>query len=231
MSTVLLIVRSTVFTLRHSWPVVAFAALFVPVEFLLDNFMKDLMPLMEKDNYVLAGAGVLILIFFSLLNTLYMAGLYLIIRSRLDNSKFDYSTYRQTLRPVLGRLFLFYLVLNMISIDPVLMPLLIFIPYVDIVLLFERQEFKKAFRRNFSLLGPQPVPAIVCGIILIALSGWIPTYMYSWDTDKVIRDLYGYSTIIITVPLDVCFLVLYSALSGGNVPADFPDLAPEEKEL
>lgn len=231
MSTLVLLARASVFTLRHTWPVVAFAFLFVPVQFVVDNFMEALVPLLGQQIYLIALAGVPLFLFSSLLTTLYMAGLYLVIWSRLMETEFSYSVYRQALRPVFGRLFLFALILNVVSMSGVLLPFLVFIPYVDIVLLFEKQGFKQAFRRNFALLGLLPVPAIACGIILVALIGWIPHYMMYAELGKGIRYIYSYSMIILTVPLDVCFLVLFSTLSGGKVPQDFPDLTPEDKEL
>ncbi len=222
---------AVMFALRNSWPIVAFGAVFVPVQFVLDNFGEALLPLIGK-NALLAGPVLLVyIVFYSLLSALYTAALYLIIWTRLINKRFDYALYRDTLRPVFGRFFVLMIILNMVSMSWVLLPFLVFIPYVAIVVLFEKPGLKQAFRRNFHLFGLQPIPALACGLLLVFLLGWAPSFMMTSEISEAFRYLYSYSMTIITLPVDVCFLVLFYTLTSGRPPADFPDLTPEDKEF
>jgi len=231
MLTLRLLGSAVIFALRNSWPIVAFGAIFVPIQFVLDNFGETIITLIGK-NALIAGPVLLVyIVFYSLLSTLYTAALYLIIRARLINQRFDYALYRDTLRPVFGRFFVFNIILNIVSMSGVFLPFLIFVPYVAIVVLFEKLELRQAFRRNFHLLGLQPLPALACGLLLVFLVGWAPSFMITSEVSEGFRYIYSYAMIIITLPVDVCFLVLFYTLTSGRVPPDFPDLSPEDKEL
>jgi len=223
--------ESVRFLALNSWPVVAAAALVIPLEFALDQGLEHFADLGGQERGIAIAYGVLLLLVRTLIYTFYIGFLYYLIRARLFARRVRTIEFRDWLRPAFSTLFIYVLIITffaMTGLILLLMPLLIFLPYMEIVILFEKKRLKPALSRNLGLFFLRPWPPALLGVLLIALVGWVPFGLHQAGIGEQYRELYRYSSGLITLPLDAAFMVLYFMLAEKRVPPGFSELDDEQ---
>jgi len=226
------------FTMANSWPLLALAALFVPVIFGLDYSSRELFSLFNlEDNpwlyFPLIAPYVPV---FALVSTFYYSLLMYLGWAILHKNPVSYRSFHDWLRLSFWNYFLFSLIYYMVVMGGLVFAILpvfiymIILPYLEIVILFEQKNLRESFSRSIELLLAMPGPAVIVGVIRFAVIISLPYTLMVLDLDSRITGITQYVTVILEVPFYIAYLVLFSILIKEHLPETFKS-AEDEKEL
>lgn len=222
------------FAAIHSWPVLAVAALFIPLQFGIDQSNRSVQDYFNTGDdmarYFLLLSPYLLL--NALFDTLYRGALLALVWSRLRKSPLGYRAWREWLKLSFWNYFLYTLLFYCFVIlgwTLAMLPLLLFFlafPYLDVVILFEQKRLGAGVRRNLALFTAMPGPAIGLSLVRFALYGFVPLLLYAAESSESMSSIYGYALIILEVPVSVAFLALYHVLTQGRPPTGLEGAGP-----
>jgi hypothetical protein len=229
-----LLLASARFVFLNSWPVLAVTAFYLPLQLGFDSGMQELLAWLKPRESVGPVLGLMAgqIVFQAVLDCLYMSVFTAVAWARLQQTEISYRAWRDWFRPAAGRLYLYFLVYDLLLIFGVMLlelPALAFLlalPFLAIVILLEKpQPLKAAIRRNLALLGLVTGTAVGLSLLRSLFQAWAPLMAILFTESDKYGYLVSYAGIVADAPVEVSFLVLYSVLTMKRVP---PGLGPLE---
>ncbi|HUT55519.1 MAG TPA: hypothetical protein VM658_19165 [bacterium] len=229
--------RSAGFTIKNAWPLLAALAIFAPVDYALNHFHHFLFENLKVFSGELFFAPPLSVLLINLVYALYQALLYALIWSRLHATPLTYKAFRDWLALSFWNFYLYFLIYYLIMVvgaGLLMIPVLIFylvFPYLDLAILFDQKPLGAAIRKNLALIALMPVPVITLSLIRFVLAGFIPLILFAAGNSDAYQDAYTFLLPLLSLPVDVSVVVLYSYLTRHKIPRfygglDFDDAAP-----
>ena len=170
------------------------------------------------------------LFFDTLSGTLYQSLLIFAIWTKLHKSDFSYRLWRDWAVMSFPVFFFFnFLILAVFKsgLGIFVFPFIIFLmPFIDIIILFEQKGLVDAFKKNIIVALLLPTPTIILSIVRLLLIGWVPVSLILMEVPYQARTLIMYSMIILIVPVDTCFIALYSLFTTKKMPEGFEEKDP-----
>jgi hypothetical protein len=222
-----LLSRSAMFVIEYSWPLLAVALVYIPLQFALEEASDFFFEFDKTSGNIALIALPLLLLINALIDLFYQALIYSLAWSKLHETPLTFRSFRDWLAPSFFTFYAYILIYYLVFFAGwamLMLPLLAFMiafPFLDIVILFEQKPLGESMRKNFALLLAMPVPVVALSLVRFVLAGWIPLAIYLSGSLKPYLDLYGYLLVLLVLPVDVSFLVMYSYLKHKKMPGSF----------
>jgi len=229
-----LLSRSAGFVIKYSWPLLAAAVVYIPLQFALEEASYFFYEINKTSGNIFLLALPLLLLINALLDLFYQALIYSLAWSKLHEAPLTFKSFRDWLALSFFTFYAYILIYYLVFISGwamLMLPMLAFMiafPFLDIVILFEHKPLGESMRRNFALLFAMPVPAVALSLVRFVLAGWIPLVVNLSGSLKPYLDLYGNLLVLLILPVDVSFLVLYSYLTRKKTPKSFTGVPFED---
>ncbi len=221
--------RTALFVLANSWPILAVMVAYLGCQFGLDQSLKDVLDMAREigGEENLSFIAVLYIPLHAAMDSIFSSLFFFVVWSRLRGEKKGWRDFFIWLRPVFGVFFAYHFLINFFYFGGLLFliyPLFVFLlPYMELVILFERRGLRDAFKRNLALLLSLLLPtAVICLINALPVLA-VSFIMEASDKSSLVVSMYQYSLFIIMVPVDATLVVFYYYLTRGMMPKGFED--------